>query len=336
MNVRYQVFVSSTYKDLIEERQIVTKTLLKMDCFPAGMELFPAIDEEQFEYIKEIIDNSDYYVILLGGKYGTIAPDGLSYTEKEYDYARTQGKKIIALIQNDPKFLEIDEIIISKFNLFKSKVKKEKLVQFWDEAHELSGLLSISLDKTIKRYPTDGWLRCNPSKCSYRLPFAQINSEISKLDVEIKSIHIMSSGSSSYISIVRSLLHRNKLKHGNVDVYIYFRCGNNNERLNSIKTQYDIWWKKLKSNFPNLNILFSYISDFEVSFRGVVVNKEIGFIGFYNRINNDTEGMENDIIVADCKTDVGQYLISCFLKSFVGKKTLPSMSECIDDMLKNA
>jgi hypothetical protein len=57
MEKRYQVFVSSTFVDLKDERQKVMQTLMKMDCIPAGMELFPATDEEQFEFIKRIIDD---------------------------------------------------------------------------------------------------------------------------------------------------------------------------------------------------------------------------------------------------------------------------------------
>jgi hypothetical protein len=60
--VRYQVFVSSTYRDLQQERQQVMQALLELDCIPAGMELFPATDDDQWTLIKKVIDNSDYYV----------------------------------------------------------------------------------------------------------------------------------------------------------------------------------------------------------------------------------------------------------------------------------
>jgi Domain of unknown function (DUF4062) len=42
MEKRYQIFVSSTYEDLQEERREVMQSLLKMNCIPTGMELFPA------------------------------------------------------------------------------------------------------------------------------------------------------------------------------------------------------------------------------------------------------------------------------------------------------
>ena len=84
---RYQVFISSTFADLADERRHVMETILKCDCFPAGMEMFPALDMEQFTYIKSIIDDSDYYILIIAGRYGTLTSDGISYTEKEYDYA---------------------------------------------------------------------------------------------------------------------------------------------------------------------------------------------------------------------------------------------------------
>ena len=87
MDTRYQVFVSSTFADLEEERKNVIQTLMEMNCIPAGMEFFPAIDEEQFEFIKRVIDDSDYYIVIIGGKYGSLTTEGISYTEKEYDYA---------------------------------------------------------------------------------------------------------------------------------------------------------------------------------------------------------------------------------------------------------
>lgn len=102
-DTRYQVFISSTFTDLVDERKAVMKALLDCDCFPAGMELFPALDEEQFRYIQTIIDESDYYILIIGGRYGSITADGISYTEKEYDYAVSKRKHVLAFIHNNPE-----------------------------------------------------------------------------------------------------------------------------------------------------------------------------------------------------------------------------------------
>ena len=63
---RYQVFVSSTFKDLEEERWLVFRQLQKMNAIPAGMEIFTAMDEKQLTYIKQVIDRSDFYVLIIG------------------------------------------------------------------------------------------------------------------------------------------------------------------------------------------------------------------------------------------------------------------------------
>ena len=81
MDKRYQVFISSTFADLQEERKEVMEAIINLNCFPAGMEMFPAADIEQFDYIKTIIDESDYYVLVLAGRYGSLAADGKSYTD---------------------------------------------------------------------------------------------------------------------------------------------------------------------------------------------------------------------------------------------------------------
>ena len=88
---KYQIFVSSTYEDLRPERQEIMHALLELDCIPSGMELFPAANEDQWSLIKGVIDDCDYYVVVIGGRYGSLGPDGISYTEMEYRYAISRG-----------------------------------------------------------------------------------------------------------------------------------------------------------------------------------------------------------------------------------------------------
>lgn len=166
MEKRYQVFVSSTYADLQKERKHVIQALMEMDCIPAGMELFPAADEEQWEFIKKVIDDCDYYLLIIGGRYGSTTTEGISYTEKEYDYALEKGIKVVALIHDKP-----DEIPLGKSDInpelrirlmtFRDKVKSNRLVKFWNKAEELPGIVALSLSKTIKSFPAIGWVRAN-------------------------------------------------------------------------------------------------------------------------------------------------------------------------------
>lgn len=88
MEKKYQVFISSTYEDLKDERLGVIASLLTANCIPVGMEQFTASGLSQWEYIKTMIDMSDYYILILAGRYGSVELEsGLGYTEKEFDYA---------------------------------------------------------------------------------------------------------------------------------------------------------------------------------------------------------------------------------------------------------
>jgi hypothetical protein len=163
---RYQVFVSSTYADLQEERRAVTQAVIEMDCIPAGMELFPAVDEDQFQFIKSVIDDCDYYLLIVGGRYGSTTAEGISYTEKEYDYAVSRGLKVIALIHSNPDEIpfgksEKDPLLREKLEQFKKKVSAGRLVRYWKSADELPGLVTSSLARTIKMFPAVGWIRAN-------------------------------------------------------------------------------------------------------------------------------------------------------------------------------
>ena len=114
MEKKYQVFISSTYTDLVEERRKVQDTILSMYHFPIGMELFSAANEEQWGIIKETIDSSDYYVLIVAHRYGSVIKDGpdagISYTEKEYRYAKEQGIPILAFIIDSSVKVSPDDV----------------------------------------------------------------------------------------------------------------------------------------------------------------------------------------------------------------------------------
>lgn len=189
MEKRYQVFVSSTYVDLQEERQSVIQTLMEMDCIPAGMELFPAADEEQWEFIKKVIDDCDYYLLIVGGRYGSLSDDGFSFTEKEFDYAVSKGIKVIALLHGSPDSLprsktDVDDETHKKLLEFREKVSIGRLVRFWDEPSQLSGKVSLSLNKTIKMFPAVGWVRADSTASPELL--AEIN-ELRKENNSLKT-----------------------------------------------------------------------------------------------------------------------------------------------------
>src|ERR1035437_10379970 len=98
MEKRYQVFISSTFEDLKEEKQEVLKAILLQNQMPAGMEIFPASDDDAWLLIQGVIDESDYYLLIIAGRYGSRDEQGIGFTEKEYDYAVERKKPVIALL----------------------------------------------------------------------------------------------------------------------------------------------------------------------------------------------------------------------------------------------
>src|SRR5258708_2299058 len=99
MKKKLQVFVSSTFTDMVAERQAAVEAILRAGHIPAGMELFAAGDESQLDTIRRWIDDSDVFMLLLGGRYGSIEPkSGKGYIELEYEYAITKRKPLFAAV----------------------------------------------------------------------------------------------------------------------------------------------------------------------------------------------------------------------------------------------
>lgn len=188
MDKRYQVFVSSTYQDLQEERQEVMQALLELDCMPSGMELFPAANDDQWTLIKKVIDDSDYYMVIIGGRYGSVGPEGISYTEMEYRYALEKGKPVIAFLHKNPGELqanrtEKDPEGINKLSEFR-KLAEKKLVKYWSTPSDLGSMVSRSLIRLIKTNPAIGWVKAD------QVPDESASKEILKLRNKIEELEV--------------------------------------------------------------------------------------------------------------------------------------------------
>jgi len=186
MDKKYQVFVSSTYEDLWVERQEVIHALLELDCIPSGMELFPAADEDQWSLITGVIDECDYYILIIGGRYGTTGNDGMGYTEMEYRYALKTGKPIIAFLHKDPDSLpkkntEKTEEGQKNFKAFR-KLAQEKMCKYWETPAELGSVVSRSLIMLQKKHPGIGWVRGD------LVPNQETSMEILKLRKQIETL----------------------------------------------------------------------------------------------------------------------------------------------------
>ena len=192
MDKKLQVFVSSTYTDLIEERQAAVQAILDAGHIPAGMELFKA-GKSQMKTIRKWIDDSDVYMLILGGRYGSIDKEsGLSYTELEYNYALSKNMPVFAIILDDSflftkaasmgKDAIFEKNNVDKYDIFKRKVK-DNIVLFVNNIDQISGKIHSQLNDTIidSDYNLIGWVRANtivskPETASCNLTYEQLYS----------------------------------------------------------------------------------------------------------------------------------------------------------------
>nr|WP_322625044.1 DUF4062 domain-containing protein [uncultured Flavobacterium sp.] len=165
---KLQVFVSSTYVDLKEERQAAVEAILSAGHIPAGMELFSAGDESQMTVIKRWIDESDVYLLILGGRYGSIDPSsGKSYTHLEYEYAIEQGKPLFAVVINQAALdgkvktngmAAIEQDSPHLLKEFKTQVLSN-LVKFFDDKKDIKLAVHETLSDFNYRKDLVGWVR---------------------------------------------------------------------------------------------------------------------------------------------------------------------------------
>ncbi len=285
MEKKYQIFISSTYDDLKEERKKVQDTILSMYHFPIGMEMFSAADEEQWEIIKETIESSDYYVLIIANRYGTLIEEGedvgISYTEKEYRYAKSRNIPILAFIidksvPRNEKQLESSIKSQRKLKKFIEEVKTGRMVQWWESGDDLASKVMNSLNKQFIKGKRPGWIRTTDSVSSHELDKAKDDIDnLKKLNEELKDklyelppmflealdLRNMKCYISQNNKINNNIILENEYNYNENGHIIYFE--NNNSGINIIKDEFIM----LAYTYPkNQNWVKYYYNDYALFF----------------------------------------------------------------------
>ena len=180
---KLQVFISSTYIDLKDERQAAVQAILEAGHIPAGMELFAAGDQSQMEVIKDWINQSDVFLLILGSCYGSIEEkSSKSYVQLEYEYALEKNKPLFAIVLDDEevenRIKKLGSIAIEKENPakyieFKKYVKSKRIVKFWKDYKDIKLAVFETLNNFSKRAHLIGWVpgdqQINTSKMTEEL-----------------------------------------------------------------------------------------------------------------------------------------------------------------------
>jgi hypothetical protein len=246
---RLQVFVSSTYTDLIEERQAAVEAILTAGHIPAGMELFAAGDESQLEVIKQWIDESDIYLLILGGRYGSVEKSsGKSYTQIEYEYALEKGKPLFACVINDQaledkvklhgrEVVELSEP--QKLKGFRDLVTS-KVVRFWSDTKDIKIATSEKLAEFARRPDLIGWVRQQTELSQIATELSRLSEENARLRDQIAYFSAKTDMSLSYENLIEEVESKGllstlfSLRDSSLTSELYWASGEDEQRLLSL------------------------------------------------------------------------------------------------------
>lgn len=204
---KFSIFISSTYTDLKEYRQSIHNAILKSGHFPIAMENFVASNKSQWNEIQKLIDECDYYVLLVGFRYGSVdSVENISYTEKEYKYAESINKPMLSFLIDESIELPKDDNL-TRVTLFREMIlSNNKLSNICRDKNNISADIIASLQKQFSDNPQIGWIKSIGS--------VQTNKKIDLDDIEIKMLEILANNgdvSLSWLSKELDLTNREKL-----------------------------------------------------------------------------------------------------------------------------
>lgn len=147
------VFISSTFKDLIEYRKAAIEVVQRLNCKSTAMEFFGAKPDDAKSVCDKEISECDIFIGIYAHRYGYV-PDGQekSITQQEYELAKELGKDCLCFIVKkgfpwNPDFIEMDKN--QDLNAFLEKVKTDSVVEFFKSPDDFSKKLSTSLGNLI-------------------------------------------------------------------------------------------------------------------------------------------------------------------------------------------
>jgi len=144
MNKR--IYVASTFVDLVEERALLRRFIRNSGNEFVGIEDIPSQNWPEADNIYAMIDSCDYCLFLIGERYGSIAPNGKSYLDNEWEYCTRTNKKILSFVK---EFTSSETIADSKLNEFRNKLFS-RLCVFWRNQHDLLQQIDTSIKILLK------------------------------------------------------------------------------------------------------------------------------------------------------------------------------------------
>lgn len=159
---RYQVFLCTSGIDMQPERIALQQALAGLGFFCWGPEIRTP---QSTTFARRQIDDCDYFILLLGGRYGDLTASGVSYLHLEYIYAVTKQKPILVLLHADPE--RRDNVLPEQTDEGRAKLDDfrrrllldQPLTVQYQDIRELDMVVRQALPRLVERFPMPGWTR---------------------------------------------------------------------------------------------------------------------------------------------------------------------------------
>ncbi|WP_454667492.1 DUF4062 domain-containing protein [Acinetobacter calcoaceticus] len=184
LDTRYQIFISTSGRDMQPERMVLSQTLVGMGFFAWGLEHRTPLTTT---LARRQIDECDYVILLLGSQYGEQSISGVSYLSLEYEYALSQAKPIIVFMHEQPENREIDlqethPQLKDKFLAFRKKLLHEaEHIFYFKTPRELELVIRLNIPLMVEQHMGQGWV---PAYQAHQLEdeIKLLKSKISQLE----------------------------------------------------------------------------------------------------------------------------------------------------------
>jgi hypothetical protein len=198
---KLQIFLSSTYTDLVDLRLSAIEAILAAGHIPATMEQFSPGDETALEVIRRWIADSDAFILILGGRLGSIEPkSGKGYVQVEYDLAVEMKKPLFAMVMSEDLFQQrivergvttVDEREHqAEYKAFRRGVM-QKLCSTFNDAKDVRSTIFQKLPEWAQRNDLIGWVRASDAMSP------EMAEELARLSKENASLRTAAANSAS-------------------------------------------------------------------------------------------------------------------------------------------
>lgn len=207
---RYQVYIASSYNDVVNERLKVENSLLSSGFFP--WEFSERRTSLNTAKSRQQMDESDYVIFVLSGRYGDLSASGISYLHLDFLYAANKNKTIISLVDAHPERKlreeqETDEDLIKKLIAFKGVLKRES-----DYFHQYTNILDLErackslLTSAISEKPALGWVRPQPQDEK------SMSNEVQRLRTKVNELEKQLAATSALHTIAAEHLNQDQMQ----------------------------------------------------------------------------------------------------------------------------